>query len=129
MIRVARKHTSWLAAGLLMGLAALSTPVAADDAPSFYHRYLMKGSILEVSDGSVYLCIGTHDGAEKGQELDVVQVSRSGGPKQPPAFKRKTVGRVRIEEVVDEHFARAVVVSGTAEKGDIVELEKPQGGG
>lgn len=31
---------------------------------------------------------------------------------------------MRIDAVVDEHFAEATVIEGKAEKGDIVELEK-----
>ncbi len=126
MTRVVRRCALLVPVGALLLMAFSATPARSEDDPSIYHRYLMKGSIVEVSDGSVYLCIGTHDGAAKGQELDVVRVSRAsgGGPKAPPTFKRQTVGRVRIDEVVDEHFARATVISGSAEKGDIVELEK-----
>jgi hypothetical protein len=85
----------------------------------------MKGSIIAVSEEGVYLCIGTADGATPGQVLAVVHVTRQPGrsPKAPPRFAREYVGKVRIDEVVDEHFARATVVKGEAHEGDIVELE------
>jgi hypothetical protein len=85
----------------------------------------MRGSVVETTGGGVYVCIGTHDGAKVGQELDVhrIDVIGSGNPKAPPKFKRKHVGRVRIAEIVDEHFANATILSGEAMKNDIVELE------
>ena len=114
-------------ASLAFGALALFSwqPVRAADEPSAYHRYLMKGSIVEKEGSALYLCIGTHDGATVGQELDVVRVKRApgGGKSGIVRFERKQVGRVRIEEITDEHFARAKLLSGEAEKGDLVELQ------
>jgi hypothetical protein len=85
-----------------------------------YHRFLMKGSIIEASDSEVYLCIGSKDGASVGQELDVYKVIR--GTRARPTFRREHTGKVKITEIIDEHFAKATVISGKAEKDDIVEL-------
>jgi hypothetical protein len=35
-------------------------------------------------------------------------------------------GKIKIAEIIDEHFARATVISGKAEKDDIVELVRPR---
>ncbi len=108
---------------LVMAIAvAGSTPASAASA---YHKYIMKGSIVEVSDEGIYLCIGSEDGAEPGQVLDVMRISRdtSGAPKGGAKFKRENVGKVEILQVVDEHFARAKQVSGEAKVSDMVELE------
>lgn len=115
-------------ASVALGALALVSglPVrATDKEPSVYHRYLMKGSIVEKEGSALYLCIGTHDGAEVGQELDVVRVKRApgGGKLGIVRFERKQVGRVRIQEITDEHFARALLLSGQADKGDLVELK------
>lgn len=113
-----------LALGAL-ALALFPPVVSAADEPSAYHRYLMKGSIIEKKGPALYLCIGTNDGAEVGQELDVVRVQRApggGGKSGIVRFERKQVGRLRIEEIVDEHFARAHLLSGEGKKGDLVEL-------
>ncbi len=89
-----------------------------------YHGYLMKGSIIETSDSEIYLCIGSRDGASVGQELDVYRIPQT----KPEAlhFRRIYTGRVRITEIIDEHFAKATVISGKAEKNDIVELVRPK---
>ena len=88
-----------------------------------YHGFLMKGSIIEASDSQVYLCIGSKDGASVGQELDVYKIIKTKSKGTP--FKRVLTGKVKITEIVDEHFAKATVISGKAEKNDIVELTRP----
>ncbi len=85
-----------------------------------YHKYIMRGSIIEASADGVYLCVGTRDDAKVGQELDVYKITRITAAR--PTFQRALVGKVKITEIIDEHMANAKVISGTAEKGDIVEL-------
>jgi hypothetical protein len=92
-----------------------------------YHGFLMKGSIIETYDSEVYICIGSKDGASVGQELDVYKVNityptRYHSPNLPPIFRRQNTGKVKITGIIDEHFAKAKVISGTADKNDIVEL-------
>lgn len=89
-----------------------------------YHGFLMKGSIIETSDSEVYLCIGSRDGASVGQELDVYKIIQRQSKATP--FRRIQTGKVKINEIVDEHFAKATVISGKAEKYDIVELIRPK---
>ncbi len=89
-----------------------------------YHRFIMKGSIIKASGSEVYLCIGSKDGASVGQELDVYEIIET--KPTPTLFRRVIVGKVKITEIVDEHFAKATVISGKAEKNDIVELTRPK---
>jgi hypothetical protein len=90
---------------------------------SVYHGYLMKGSIIE-SNSEIYLCIGSKDGASVGQEFEVYKIVQGQSKANP--FKRELAGKVKITEIIDEHFAKATVISGKAEKGDIVELTRPK---
>ncbi len=116
-------------AGVMSLLFALA-PRAAGAEGGAYHRYIMKGAVVEVSSASVYLCIGTADGAQVGEELAVVRVkrvARGGGKGQAPKFERIAIGRIRIDAIVDEHYARATVLSGKVRKHDIVELAEKQG--
>ncbi len=85
-----------------------------------YHGFLMKGSIVEASDSDVYLCIGSKDGASVDQELDVYKIIQRQSKANP--FRRVLTGKVKITEIIDEHFAKATVISGKAEKNDLVEL-------
>ena len=86
-----------------------------------YHSFLMKGSIIETSDSDVYLCIGSKDGASVGQELDVYKIIQRQWQLKIP-FGREHIGKVKITEILDEHFAKATVISGKAEENNIVEL-------
>ena len=89
------------------------------------HKYIMRGQILEAAGTDVYLCIGSKDGAEVGQEYAVYRFVREIGtnPKVPPRFRRDEKGAVKITEIVDEHYAKAKVVAGEAKVNDIVELK------
>jgi len=89
-----------------------------------YHGFLMKGSIVETSDSEVYLCIGSKDGASVGQELEVYKILQRRS--KATLFRREHTGKVKITEIIDEHFAKATVISGKAEKNDIVELIRPK---
>lgn len=91
---------------------------------TIYHRYIMKGSIVEASGPDIYLCIGSRDGASVGQELDVYKIVKEiiDKTKGTAIFRRELTGKVRITEIIDDHFAKARVISGKAEENDIVEL-------
>ena len=105
--------------------AAFAQPGEARS-PGIGHTLFMRGSIVHAANDQLVLCIGTADGAQPGQELTVYRVSEHPhGPKGPPMFQRKPVGTVRIDQVIDEHFARASVLSGAVKLNDIVELERP----
>jgi hypothetical protein len=108
-----------LKGGVSLILAAFVIFLTASCA-TVYHGFLMKGSIIEASDSDVYLCIGSKDGATVGQELDVYKIVM--GTRAWPRFSRVQTGKVKITEIIDEHFAKATVISGKAEKNDIVEL-------
>jgi hypothetical protein len=47
---------------------------------SLEHNVMMKGQVLDVTDNSAYLCIGSKDGAEVGQEYAVYKFSRAMNP-------------------------------------------------
>jgi hypothetical protein len=88
------------------------------------HNYIMRGQILEATADGVYLCIGSADGAEVGQELKVYRFVRVPPIKSIPNYKREETGTVKITEIVDEHFAKAKILTGEAKENYIVELHK-----
>lgn len=88
------------------------------------HKYIMRGQILDVTADGVYLCIGSADGAEVGQELKVYRIVRVPPIKTIPNYRREETGTVKITEIVDEHFAKAKILTGEARENYIVELHK-----
>ena len=119
---------------LALSLVAVFTTAAASASPGdpgIRHSVFMAGSVIEASAKEVNLCIGTPEGAQVGAQLDVVRVTRDPGvnPKQGARFRWEKVGTIRIDAIVDEHFARATVVSGRVKKGDIAQLGEAAGKG
>jgi hypothetical protein len=91
------------------------------------HKYVMRGQILEVTDGLAYLCVGSKDGAAVGQQLTVYRFVRTTPPfpkNVQPYFKREEAGKIRITEIIDEHMATAKILSGDVKVNDVVELEQ-----
>ena len=120
MQKILHQPRSFIVTALLVILAGCSTMQTAG------HKYLMRGQVIEASGGTVYLCVGTADGAKSGQQLSAYRFvsrhtpsSKTGGP----AFTREKTGTVEIVEIVDEHYARAKVLAGDVSEGNLVELE------
>lgn len=89
------------------------------------HKYIMRGQVLEVSDSTAYLCVGTRDGAQVGQEFTVYRFERtpSVNPKSTaPSYKRTETGKIKIIEIVDEHMATAKILSGNVKINDVAEM-------
>lgn len=104
----------------------VATQSASAASPGIRHTVFMAGNVIESSTEGIYLCIGKPEGAEVGQVLDVVRLvrNRSVNPKNGLRFTHKKVGTVRIEAIVDEHFAQATVIEGFAAKRDVVRLSE-----
>jgi hypothetical protein len=98
---------------LLLLLAGCATMHSAG------HRFTMKGQVLEVSGDSAYLCIGSRDGAQIGQEYTVyrfVEVPhRYARPGARYSNKKEEAGKIKITEITDEHRAKAKILSGEVE--------------
>ena len=89
------------------------------------HEYVMRGQVLEVAGNSAYICIGKADGAQLGQEFTVYRFVKAGylTPKnQTPYFKKERAGKVKIEEIVHDHYSNANILTGSIKVNDIVEL-------
>lgn len=102
----------------LSGAAGLETAV---------HKYIMRGQVLEVIDETAYLCVGSKDGAQVGEEFTVYRFDRISNPNTKstsPMFKKQEIGKIKITEIVDEHMANAKILSGKVKVNDVVETNK-----
>ncbi len=82
--------------------------------------YTTKGSVLESSGDEINLCVGTKDGAAVGQELDVYKIVHDANSWW--GLSKEYAGKIKITGVLDEHSAKATVISGKADVDSIVEL-------
>ena len=91
-----------------------------------YRDSLVKGSIIGAFNSDVYLNIES-GGASVGQELNVYKViTKTQEPLARQISERVLTGKVKITEIFDNRLAKAAVISGKAEKPDIVELVRPK---
>ncbi|TAJ71775.1 MAG: hypothetical protein EPO51_11665 [Phenylobacterium sp.] len=110
---------------LLLGVTAgLAPALRPAQAQGVWHKYVMRGQVVDRAGRTVTICVGRADGAEVGQTLTVVRFRSRGGFSKgaPPVIERRDVGEVRIASVTDDHYASGVVVSGRVAKRDMVEL-------
>jgi hypothetical protein len=120
-----RHRTVRRAVAIAILAASALLPVSASESTSIVHSTIMRGHVLEADGSDVVICIGSNDGAVVGQELKVIRHTRAKtGPKAIGQFRRSMVGTIRIDEIVDGHYAEATVVSGEAKVLDSVELER-----
>lgn len=111
-------------AAFLLALAFVGSVQASENVAAA-HQYFMRGQIIEASDDVVVLCIGSADGIQSGQELKVIRHRRvNTGPKGMGRFERDEVGVIRVDAIVDDHYAEGRVISGKATQHDTVELQK-----
>lgn len=103
-----------------MLLMILLTPMGCATLETARHKYLMRGQVLEVQDGTAYLCLGTEQGAKVGQVFTVRRYVRIGGPRGG-SYRVDSVGTVKITEV-ETHMARAKIITGKVKENDIVDL-------
>ena len=102
--------------------------LASGCAGNFRHNYLMRGQVMDVpTNDSLIVCVGTNDGAEVGQVLDVYRfiyqptVSEEDDKSQ---YLSSHIGKVIIEEIVNDHYARAKILAGDILKNDTVQLNE-----
>lgn len=91
------------------------------------HNYIMRGQVVEIAGNDAVICVGSADGAKVNQELIAYGLSKREVDvldEDPVLWERIPVGAVRIERVIDEHFAKARVVSGTVSVHDVIELSR-----
>jgi hypothetical protein len=110
---------------MLVALLTILTGCATMESAG--HKIVMRGQILDVTDGTAYLCIGSGDGAEVGQQLTVYKFEKSvnTNPKfaGQPYFARTRTGRIQVTQIVDEHMATAKILSGQVKVNDVAELD------
>jgi hypothetical protein len=90
------------------------------------HKYIMRGQVLEVTGDTAYLCIGSEDGAQVGQEYTVYRFVKVPTVRTRSTLnyvlKKEQTGVIKIIEIVHEHMATAKILRGEVRENDVVEL-------
>jgi hypothetical protein len=110
---------------MTLSIIALSIIASCASLETARHNYIMRGQILESTNAGIYLCIGSADGAEVGQEYTVYKFIKTEDVKTNiPRYSREETGTVKIIEIVDVHYAKAKILTGEAKANYVVELHK-----
>lgn len=108
----------------LVVIALFAIGLAGCANSDFSHEYLMSGQVVSTdSDSSLTVCVGEANGAEVGQVLTAYRIVRDLALEEgESSFKKVNIGEVKIDRIVDEHFAKVTVLSGDIKKHDMVQL-------
>ena len=118
------KHGTVVSMLLVILLAGMCCPTVGTGQPfeAARHKFFMRGQVLEVADGKVYLCLGTEQGAQVGQVFTVTRYVNIGGARGGH-YRIDPVGTVKITEV-ESHMAWAKIITGDVKVHDVVDLKE-----
>ena len=103
---------------LLVGL------LGACSSSTMYHDSMMRGQVVQVQDDQVVVCIGTSN-IEPGTDFDVFEVIYEGTIMEgTDSYRLEKVGTITLQSVVDDHFARGRITSGSVERHNEIELKE-----
>lgn len=84
----------------------------------------MRGQVVDINDGQVVICIGSEQGVAPGMAFDVYEVVFEGSMDDgTDSYRLEKVGVVELMSIVDSHFAKARVVSGSVERHNEIRLK------
>lgn len=109
----------------VMVLAVFSIVLAGCANSDFSHKYLMRGQVVAASSDNVVICVGLDDGAQVGQELTAYRFFETNfSGEGDEIYERRNIGKVKIEKIINEHYAKVIVIEGNILKHDMVQLNK-----
>lgn len=112
---------------LILVALAIGLVAGCSNIQSAHHNYVMRGQVVEITGNDAVICVGSADGARVNQEFIAYGLSKREVnvlDEDPVLWERVPVGAVRIERVIDEHFATARVISGAVSVHDVIELSR-----
>lgn len=82
----------------------------------------MRGSVIRTSENTIVVCLGSDERIEPGTTFSVHRATYSGSiDADTDSYSRENVGKIRILRPLNDHFARARIIDGEAEPGDMIE--------
>lgn len=106
----------------LVVVSVISLVVTGCANSEFSHEYLMSGQVVSTNN-EVVVCVGEANGAEVGQILTAYRIVTNDDWEEGAAsFKKLDIGQVKIDKIINEHFAKVTVLTGDIKKHDMVQL-------
>lgn len=109
----------------VMVLVVFSVVLAGCANSNFSHKYLMRGQIITSSLDNIVVCVGLDDGAKVGQVLNVYRFFDTNfSGEGDEIYEKRSIGKVKINTIINEHYAKVTVIEGNVKKHDMVQLNK-----
>ncbi len=105
---------------ILLRAMGCATVLAQGPLETARHKYFMRGQVLDVQDGTAYICLGTEQGAKVGDVLTVRRYVNIGGARGGH-YRVDDIGTMQITEVFS-HMANAKILKGDVKVHDVVDL-------
>lgn len=85
----------------------------------------MRGQVITASLDDIVICVGLDDEAQLGQQLTAYRFFETSNIGEgDEKFERRNIGKVRIEKIINDHYAKVNVIEGNVKKHDMVQLNK-----
>jgi hypothetical protein len=110
----------------LFTILAISLVFLSGCATQVYHDYIMSGQVVSVDGKEVVVCVSDTDGLKTHDVFNVYRTVYDNGATSEGEtnYSREYVGKIRLGEKQNVHFAKAIVLSGDLIRYDMVELDK-----
>lgn len=112
----------------MLVIALTAALLSACAGTQFHHDYIMRGQVVSVKENDTLICIGNAKGISAGQRLKAYRII-SGSPIYDQDeysdfdFDIEYVGEIEVVTIINEHFAKATIKSGSVTKHDMIELQ------
>jgi hypothetical protein len=115
------KHTKRLFTILAISLVFLSGCTS-----QVYHDYIMSGQVAAVDGKEVVVCVSNTDGLKMDDVFNVYRVVFDNGTSSEgdTNYSLIQVGKIRLGQKQDMHFAKATVLTGDLRRYDMIEFDK-----
>ena len=110
----------------LFSIVVVSVGLLGGCSSQVYHDYIMSGQVVTSKDKQVLVCVSDTDRLKEHEVFNVYRTvyDSSVTSEGESAYSRELVGKIRLGEKQDQHFAKAIVLSGDLIRYDMVELNK-----
>ncbi len=110
----------------LFFIIAISLVFLGGCASQLYHDQIMSGQVVAIDGKDVVVCVANTEGLKKDGVISVYRSVYGTNPisEGESLYVREFVGKIRLGEKKDIHFAEAIVLSGDVMRYDMVEFNK-----
>ncbi|MAD77080.1 hypothetical protein I6E78_11655 [Pseudoalteromonas sp. NZS127] len=108
----------------VLAVLTLSLFFLAGCASQLYHNYIMSGQVVSTKGSELVVCVADTTNLQKNTVFSVYRVvyDETVTVEGESGYAREYIGKVRLGNTKDKHFANATILSGKIQPSDIIEF-------